>query len=165
MTPSGKKCPCAGVSRGDGRQGGDRRSAWAAQEAPGCLEEIARRIPFRLHLIGTERLEIPGVESTAQPWCAETEVVDLERLDIGLVPLLDNEWNRRRFNLKAAQYMALGVAPVATPLGSNPDIVDQGSDGSAMAERGARKAQAASTLAAQASAVVDAFSSAFTDGV
>ena len=54
---------------------------------------------------------------------------DLEQLDIGLVPLPDNEWNRRKFNLKVAQYMALGIVPVATPLGSNPEVIEHGLDG------------------------------------
>jgi glycosyltransferase involved in cell wall biosynthesis len=149
-----------------------------------ALGELAHRATYRLHLIGAERCDIPGVECTAQPWRGETEVSDLERFDIGLVPLPDNEWNRRKFNLKVAQYMALGIVPVATPLGSNPDIIDHGVDGflasttaewtghletlvrdgpmrSAMAERAARKAQTTFTLRAQAGAVTEAFSSAF----
>ena len=152
----------------------------------GALGELAARVKYRLHLVGTERLDIPGVECTAQPWRAETEVSDLEQLDIGLVPLPDNEWNRRKFNLKVAQYMALGIVPVATPLGSNPEVIEHGVNGflasttvewtthletlirdnalrSVMAERAARKAQATFTLGAQAGAVMDAFASAFTE--
>lgn len=150
----------------------------------GALRELARRVPYRLHLIGAERLEVPGVECTAHPWRAETEVHDLEQLDVGLVPLPDSEWNRRKFNLKVAQYMALGIVPVATPLGSNPDVIAHGLDGflastsgdwtshletlvrdgalrTAMAERAARKAQANFTIQAQAHAVTEAFASAF----
>jgi len=150
----------------------------------GALGKLAKRATYRLHLIGTERLEIPGVECTAQSWRAETEVSDLEQLDIGLVPLPDSDWNRRKFNLKVAQYMALGIVPVATPLGSNPDVIEHGVDGflasttdewtthlatlvhdaalrSAMAARAARKAHASFTLRAQARAVTDAFASVF----
>ena len=36
--------------------------------------ELTSRAPYRLHLIGAERLEVPGVECTAHPWRAETEV-------------------------------------------------------------------------------------------
>jgi len=150
----------------------------------GALEDLAGRARFRLHLIGAGRLEVPGVECTAQPWHAETEVSDLERLDIGLVPLPDTEWNRRKFNLKLAQYMALGIVPVATPIGANPDVIEHGTNGFlastprewtryletliddqalrfAMAERAARKAQANFTLRAQASAVTESFGSVF----
>lgn len=148
-----------------------------------ALLDLAKRAPYRLHLIGAKRIEIPGVECTAQPWRAETEVSDLEQLDIGLVPLPDSEWNRRKFYLKVAQYMALGIVPVGTPLGSNPEVIEHGLDGflastpgewtthlwtlirdkvlrTTMAERAARKAQANFTLEAQASAVTDAFTSA-----
>lgn len=152
----------------------------------GALAELAKRTSYRLHLVGAARHEIPGVESTAQPWRAATEVSDLEQFDIGLVPLPDSEWNRRKFNLKVAQYMALGIVPVATPLGSNPEVIEHGFDGflastpadwttyleklirdtalrSVMAERAARKAQESFTLRAQAKAVVGAFSSVFPD--
>ena len=148
-----------------------------------ALTELGRRVNYRLHLIGAERLEIPGVECTAQPWTAESEVQDLAQLDIGLAPLLDNEWNRRKFNLKVAQYMALGIVPVATPLGSNPDVIEPGIDGflasttqewahhmevlvrdgarrSGMAERAARKAHTTFTVQSQTPAIVDAFRSA-----
>ncbi len=154
----------------------------------GALRELARRTPYRLHLIGAEQVEVPGVACTSQPWRAETEVSDLEQLDVGLVPLPDNEWNRRKFNFKVAQYMALGIVPVATPLGSNPDVIEHGLDGflastpgewithleklvcdgalrSVMAERGARKAQANFTLQSQARAVTDAFASVFPQGI
>ena len=167
---------------------GSPSTAANLQLITGALGELAKRVPCRLHLIGAERLEIPGVECTAQPWRAETEVRDLEQLDIGLVPLPDSEWNRRKFNLKVAQYMALGIVPVATPLGSNPDVIEHGRDGflastasewtthletlvrdgalrCEMAGRAARKAQASFTLQAQARAVTDAFASVFLQGV
>jgi glycosyltransferase involved in cell wall biosynthesis len=154
----------------------------------GALRELARHVPYRLHLIGAERIEVPGVDCTAQPWRAETEVNDLEQFDIGLVPLPDSEWNRRKFNLKVAQYMALGIVPVATPLGSNPDVIEHGLDGflastprewaahletlvrdgglrSAMAERAVRKAHASFTIQSQAHVVTEAFASAFPQGI
>lgn len=166
---------------------GSPSTATNLQLVTGALGDLARRTPYRLHLIGAERLDIPGVGCSAQPWRAETEVSDLEKLDIGLVPLPDNEWNRRKFNLKVAQYMALGIVPVATPLGSNPDVIEHGKDGflastasewtthletlvrdgalrSAMAERAARKAQTSFTLQSQSRAILDAFKSAFPNG-
>src|SRR5262249_19781352 len=105
------------------------------------------------------------------------------RIDIGLVPLPDNEWNRRKFYLKVAQYMALGIVPVATPLGSNVDVIEHGKTGylarndeewvaflekllaepelrAEMSRRAAEVAHARFTLAAQASAIVEAFRSA-----
>jgi glycosyltransferase involved in cell wall biosynthesis len=167
---------------------GSPSTAANLQMIVGALTALAKRVPYRLHLIGAERLAIPGVECTAQSWNAATEVPDLEQLDVGLVPLPESEWNRRKFNLKVAQYMALGIVPVATPLGSNPDVIEHGLDGflastteewtihlaslvrdrtllSGMAERAARKAHACFTLQSQARAVTDAFVSAFPGGI
>jgi hypothetical protein len=82
---------------------------------------------YRLHLIGATEFPLSGVHYTAQPWRAETEVADLERMDIGLV-LPDNEWNRRKFPMKVAQYMALG-RPRCEPPRENPDVIPHGVDG------------------------------------
>ena len=59
----------------------------------------------------------------------QTEVSDLRELDIGLLPLPLTEWNKRKFYLKLAQYMALGIPAVCTPLGSAVDAVDHGVTG------------------------------------
>ena len=48
---------------------------------------------------------------------------------MGMVPLPVNEWNKRKFYMKTAQYMALGIPPVATPLGSNPEVIEPGVTG------------------------------------
>jgi glycosyltransferase involved in cell wall biosynthesis len=50
-------------------------------------------------------------------------------MQIGMVPLPINEWNKRKFYMKTAQYMALGIPTVATPLGSNPEVVQHGVTG------------------------------------
>lgn len=94
-----------------------------------ALQELAARRDYRLLLVGAPGLKLPGVDCTSRPWREATEVVDLEEMDVGLAPLLDNEWNRRKFNMKIAQYMALGIVPVATPLGSNTEIINHGQDG------------------------------------
>jgi glycosyltransferase involved in cell wall biosynthesis len=41
----------------------------------------------------------------------------------------DHPWNRWKFNYKLAQYMALGIPPVCTPVGANPQIVEHGVTG------------------------------------
>ena len=93
------------------------------------VREVARRLDVRLHLVGVERPPFPGVETVALPWRAETEVDDLRALDVGLLPLPVNEWNKRKFFLKLVQYMALGIPAVATPLGSNPEVLEHGRTG------------------------------------
>ena len=50
-------------------------------------------------------------------------------MQIGLVPLPDNEWNKHKFIMKTAQYMALGIVPVGTPMASNTEVIRHGENG------------------------------------
>jgi len=50
-------------------------------------------------------------------------------MHVGMVPLPLNEWNKWKFYMKTAQYLALGIPTVATPLGSNPEVIQHGVTG------------------------------------
>ena len=93
------------------------------------LRKLGERVNHRVHLIGGTDFDLPGISYTAQKWSAETEVDDLRKMQVGMVPLPVNEWNKRKFYMKTAQYMALGIPTVATPLGSNPEVVQHGETG------------------------------------
>jgi glycosyltransferase involved in cell wall biosynthesis len=94
-----------------------------------ALRKLAERVPHRVHLIGGTEFDLPGVPYVAQKWSADTEVEDLRKMQVGMVPLPVNEWNKRKFYMKTAQYMALGIPTVATPLGSNPEVIQHGVTG------------------------------------
>ena len=146
------------------------------------LRVIARRDDVRVEVIGASEPPLSGLPVSVMPWRAATEVEDLRKFDVGLVPLPLNEWNKRKFYLKLVQYMALGIPAVCTPLGSNPDVVEHGKtgfladtpeqwveyvgrlidDSELRAEMGERAADVAGkkyTLQANASTIVDAFRS------
>src|SRR5262249_31578651 len=93
------------------------------------LTELARRVPFAVGLVGTTRGAIGAVPCLSRQWSVSSEVKDLRRFDVGLLPLGDHPWNPWKFNFNLAQYMALGIPPVCTPMGSNPEIVDHGVTG------------------------------------
>jgi len=63
------------------------------------------------------------------PWRAESEAEDLRPIDVGLMPLPDDEWSRGKCGMKALQYMALGIPPVVSPVGANVEIVRDGVEG------------------------------------
>lgn len=83
----------------------------------------------RVRLIGAPRFDISGFSYTSQPWRADTEVDDLRQLDVGLVPLPDVPWNHHKFLMKVAQYMTLGIVPVATPYGMITEDIQDGVNG------------------------------------
>jgi glycosyltransferase involved in cell wall biosynthesis len=57
------------------------------------------------------------------PWALASSRAELQQFDIGIMPLEDSEWNRSKSGFKLIQYMAVGAAAVASPVGVNQEIV------------------------------------------
>lgn len=101
------------------------------------LRAVAREVEVRLKVIGDATFDVEGVDVDAQAWHLETEVADLQEIDIGLYPLPDEEWVLGKSGLKALQYMALGIPTVATDLGAARRIIVDGENGLLVADAAA----------------------------
>jgi glycosyltransferase involved in cell wall biosynthesis len=121
-TPSPDRIPVVGWT-------GSHSSVPYLSVVRAALQELRRRRPFRLLLIGVEHYEIPGVEVECRPWSAGTEVQDLWDMDLGIMPLPDEPWARGKCGMKAIQYMGIGIPAVVSPVGANRDIVRDGVTG------------------------------------
>lgn len=95
----------------------------------GVLQQLATRERFKLRVVGFPDYRMEGVDVEALPWNPATEVVDLREMDIGIMPLTDDEWTRGKCGLKALQYMALGIPTVCSPVGVNPRIIRDNENG------------------------------------
>ena len=96
----------------------------------GPLKKISAQQLCDIRLIGSDNFGLNGVPHHAQRWNETTEVDDLRKIQIGLIPLpSDNPWNPYKFIMKTAQYMALGIVPVGTPLASNLEVIRHGENG------------------------------------
>lgn len=85
--------------------------------------ELARRVPFKLKVIGNFDFELPGVDLEVVRWSEAREVADMQTLDIGVYPLPKDSWVLGKSGLKAIQYMAFGLPCVATDVGTTPLLI------------------------------------------
>jgi glycosyltransferase involved in cell wall biosynthesis len=90
------------------------------------LERLARDYKFRLRLIGTgeEKVVIPGVEIENVPWKLSREIADFQSLDIGIYPIVEDNWSVGKSCFKAVQYMAVGIPFVVSPIGACQEIAE-----------------------------------------
>jgi glycosyltransferase involved in cell wall biosynthesis len=63
------------------------------------------------------------------PWRASSEVEDLGRIDVGVMPLPDTGYARGKCAFKLLQYMAIRRPGVASPVGANAEVVAHGVNG------------------------------------
>jgi glycosyltransferase involved in cell wall biosynthesis len=103
---------------------------------------VANSIPFKFVLIGASgdekvhRLftEIEGLDvefiGDLNDWSNPSESASqLQKFDIGIMPLVDKVSKRGKSAYKAIEYMACGVVPIISPVGENSYLVQDGVNG------------------------------------
>jgi glycosyltransferase involved in cell wall biosynthesis len=94
------------------------------------LAALQQKMPFELVVITNTRPPIPEeIRWSFVPWTEASEVEALRSLDVGIMPLVDDAFQRGKCGLKALQYMGVGLPVVASPVGVNAEIVQDGVTG------------------------------------
>lgn len=94
------------------------------------LNDLSKAYNFKLIVIGSTVFKSDAnfdVEFIS--WSLETEVEDLYKIDIGLMPLEENEVTKGKGGFKLIQYMGLGIVSVASGITINKEIVSDSKDG------------------------------------
>jgi glycosyltransferase involved in cell wall biosynthesis len=88
------------------------------------LQDLEKEFTFTFLVISDKAPEYKLRSLLYIPWNKETEIQDLLRMNIGLMPLSDDQWAKGKCGFKALQYMALGIPALVSPVGVNTEIVD-----------------------------------------
>jgi glycosyltransferase involved in cell wall biosynthesis len=93
------------------------------------LQQLEREFDMEFIVIANQQPEFALSGLRYVPWNKETEIEDLAQIDIGLMPLPDDQWAKGKCGFKAIQYQAIGIPAVASRVGVNADIILDGESG------------------------------------
>lgn len=84
---------------------------------------------FVLKIICDEPLYFKNINIVNVQWSLESEAKEISDIDIGLMPLRDDEWSHGICAFKMLQFMSYGIPVVASPVGMNKEIIQDGFNG------------------------------------
>jgi glycosyltransferase involved in cell wall biosynthesis len=94
-----------------------------------ALSQICNDGYTRVIIVGAAGTPLNDVPLEIRAWSEDTEVANIQSFDVGIMPLADGPWERGKCGYKLIQYMACGKPVVASPVGINRQIIEDGANG------------------------------------
>ena len=99
------------------------------QELEDVFKRLAKLYNVKLKIISSSPFDSYNIDVINCQWKLENEIEDLQSLDIGIMPLTDEEFERGKGGFKIIQYMGVGLPVICSPVGVNTEIIHDGVNG------------------------------------
>lgn len=108
-------------------------SSWTAIYLS-LLNEVFMRlvntyVGLEIRIIGLDVGQLDHPRIIYRKWSLDSELDELSQFDIGIMPLTNDDWAKGKCAFKIIQYMAVGIPVVASPVGMNLEVVEEGVNG------------------------------------
>ena len=97
-----------------------------------AIKRILEEFDARMLVIAEEPPKFNDIDPrylSYKEWSPLSESVALRDIDLGLMPLPDNDWTRGKCSFKMLQYMSTGIPVVVSPVGMNIQVLARGNSG------------------------------------